>query len=182
MPVEWQTEFEKAPATPGASSHGAPVARVIARPHQSMTPQGFVWFMGATLALIALPLITVLGSPVLWGLLPFFGLAVWGLWAGISRNQRDGRLAETLTLWPDRVELVRREPRGRERRWDANPYWVSVHLHPGEKPVERYLTLRGAGREVEFGAFLSPEERVSLHGALSTALGALRKEGPTPSP
>jgi len=138
--------------------------------HQSMTPEGFVGFMAATFAMIAVPLIAVLGSPVLWALLPFFALAIWGLWFAINRNQCDATLTETLTLWSDRIELVRKEPRGSTKRWDANPHWVSVHLHPGEKPVEKYLTLRGGGREVEIGAFLSSDEREELHGDLLTVL------------
>jgi uncharacterized membrane protein len=135
-------------------------------PHQSMTPEGFVVFMAATFALVLVPLLAVLGSPVLWALLPFFALTIWGLWFAIERNKRDAALTETLTLWPDRIELVRVEPRGATKRWDANPHWVSVHLHRGDKPVEKYLTLRGGGREVELGAFLSPEEREALHGDL----------------
>lgn len=138
-----------------------------------MTPEGFVVFMAATFVMIAVPLIAVLGSPVLWALLPFFALAIWGLWFAISRNKRDAALTETLTLWSDRVELVRKEPRGNAKHWDANPHWVSVHLHPGDKPVEKYLTLRGAGREVELGAFLSPDEREALHGDLLKALARI---------
>ena len=174
MPFEWQSDLAEAPASPGASSFDPPgsgaVAQVIARPHQSMTPGGFVWFMGATFLLIAFALLVNLGTPVLWGLLPFFAVVVWGLWAAINRNQRDAGLSETLTFWPDRVELVRRAPRGGEQRWEANPYWVSVHLHSGDQPVESYLTLKGGGREVEFGAFLSPEERVTLHGEVQGVL------------
>lgn len=146
-------------------------------PHQSLSARGFVAFMGVTLAMTAIPLLAVLGSPVLWGLLPFFALAIWGLWYAIGRNRRDAELTEELTLEPDRIALVRREPRGRVQSWDANPYWVSVHLYPGEKPVEHYLTLRGGGREVELGAFLSPEERVSLHGSLTERLVRVRGAG-----
>ncbi len=144
--------------------------KLILTPHQSMTPKGFVAFMAATFALIAVPLLAVLGTPVLWGLLPFFALAIWGLWAAINRNQRDARLTETLTIWKDRIELVREEPRGAVKRWEANPYWVSVHLRPGDKPVENYLTLKGGGREVELGAFLSPEERAALCDDVQSAL------------
>ena len=108
----------------------------------------------------------------------FMALAMAGLWLALNRSDRDGRLSEVLTLWPDRVTLVRRDPRGDERRWDANPYWVSVHLHPGDKPVESYLTLKGGGREVEFGAFLSPEERVTLHGEITRALARARVAQP----
>ncbi len=148
-------------------------------PHQSMTPKGFVVFMGATLAMIAIPLLAVLGSPVLWGLLPFFAIAVWGLWYAIGRNRRDAQLTETLTLTPDRVELIREEPRGKTRQWAADTYWVSVHLHPGDTPVEHYLTLKGGGREVELGAFLSPEERVDLYDRLTDLLASLRQAQPT---
>lgn len=172
MPVEWLTDT-KAPAPPGAFAHRAPVLTVRARPHQSMTPGGFVLFMGATAVLAVLPLLSVLGTPVLWGLLPFLALAFTALWAAIARNRDDAGLTETLTLGEDRVELVRREPGGAVRRWEANPHWVTLRLHPGPRPVKHYLTLRGAGREVEFGAFLSPEERVSLHQRLVLAFGGL---------
>ena len=148
-------------------------------PHQSMTPQGFVVFMGATLAMIAVPLLAVLGSPVLWGLLPFFAIAIWGLWYAIDRNRRDAQLTEILTLTPERIELIRKEPRGKILQWAANTYWVSVHLHPGAKPVEHYLTLKGGGREVELGAFLSPEERVDLYDRLTDLLARLRTTQPT---
>ncbi len=159
---------------PHGSAPDQPLTRIHAVPHQSMTPEGFVTFMGATLTLIALPLLTLLGSPVLWGVLPFFAVMIWGLWAAISRQKREASgLTETLTLWSDRIELVRKEPRGREQRWDANPHWVSVHLHPGATPVENYLTLRGGGREVEFGAFLSPEDRKTLHDEGQAAITGL---------
>lgn len=139
-----------------------------------MTPTGFVAFMGATFGMIAVPLLSVIGTPVLWGLLPFFALVTSGLWLAINRNQRDNALSETLTIRANEVELVRRQPRKEEQRWTANPYWVSVHLHPGDTPVEKYLTLKGNGREVELGAFLSPDERVALQGDVSDALARTR--------
>ncbi|MEM9032788.1 MAG: DUF2244 domain-containing protein, partial [Pseudomonadota bacterium] len=89
----------------------------------------------------------------------------------LNRSDRDARLTEVLTFLPERVVLVRTEPKGCEKRWGANPYWVSVHLHPGHKPVEKYLTLKGGGREVELGAFLSPEEREELYRDLEPRFG-----------
>ncbi len=139
-------------------------------PHRSMSNRGFVLFIGATVAMLALPLLAVLGSPVLWALLPFMGAAVGGVWLALNRSDRDARLTEVLRLGSERIELVRSEPRGDVRRWDANPYWVTVHLHKGDKPVEKYLTLKGGGREVEIGAFLSPEERQELYGELSALI------------
>jgi uncharacterized membrane protein len=40
--------------------------------------------------------------------------------------------------------------------------------------VPNYLTLKGEGREVELGAFLSEEERVALHAALRDRIPQLR--------
>ncbi len=42
-----------------------------------------------------------------------------------------------------------------------------MDLHPEGGPVENYVTLTGGGREVEIGAFLSEEERLSLFEDLS---------------
>ena len=46
--------------------------------------------------------------------------------------------------------------------------------HEGGGPIPHYITLKGAGREVELGAFLSEEERVALHDDLRKRLGELR--------
>ncbi|MFN3847091.1 MAG: DUF2244 domain-containing protein [Paracoccaceae bacterium] len=143
-------------------------------PHRSLPRQGFVLFIGATSALIALPLLTVVGSPVLWGLLPFLVLAIAGVWWALQRSYRDTEILEELTLTPARMTLTRQGPRGAHAEWEANPHWVQIELHAKGGPVENYLTLRGAGRQVEIGAFLSIEERTTLSNDLTKAIAGLR--------
>ncbi|RVT86721.1 DUF2244 domain-containing protein [Rhodobacteraceae bacterium CCMM004] len=166
MPVEWLTRPDKAPASPGAFSSGGVVARACLWPHRSLPRRGFAAFILITFFLILMPTVPLLGTPVLWGLLPFLLGAVALLWYFLDRSYRDGELTEELVLWSDRVRLTRRNPRGPAQEWEANPHWVRVEMHESGGPVENYVTLRGGGRAVEIGAFLSPEERETLYGDL----------------
>jgi uncharacterized membrane protein len=149
--------------------------------HQSLSPGGFTWFFGTTSVLIALPLVTVLGSPVWWGLLPFIAAALYAIWFAIQRNRHDSNVTEVLDLQPDLIILDRRGPRQTHHHWEANPHWVQLRVYPTEGPVPHYLTLRGNGREVEIGAFLSEDERKSLSAELHQKLRAVREGQTSPA-
>ncbi len=174
MPYEWLTDTQRAAETSAALSPAAPLARLHLWPFRSLPKTGFVWFIGGTALLLGLPLLAVVGSPVLWGILPFGLLALWGLWTALSRSYCDGEIIEDLTIWPDRVTLTRNGPRGQHGTWQANPHWVEVALHPQGGPVPHYLTLRGAGRTVELGSFLSEDERIALKPQVLAALALTR--------
>ncbi len=177
MPVIWLEDNLKAPAQAGAFCHAdgaAPALRLRLVPHRSLSPEGFVLFISLTAALCALPLVGLLGKPVLWGILPFFALTLAGLWYALARNSRErAGTREELCLWSDLVQITRHDPARAPRAWEANPYWVRLRLHPNGGPVENYLTLQGGGREVELGAFLSPQERMALHERLDRALARI---------
>lgn len=121
--------------------------------------------------MLSLPLLAVLGSPVVWILLVFFIAAVAGVWRAIMSNRKNLSLHEELTLKRDHVRLKHVPPSGPILEWEANPHWVTVQLHH-DGPVENYLTLRGSGREVQIGTFLSPEEREGLYDDLTRRLKA----------
>lgn len=139
-------------------------------PYRSLPRRGFVLFIGATAVMFTLPLIAVLGSAVLWGLLPFLVLAVAGLYWALERSYRDGEIVEVLEFAQTCLHLTRIGPRGKRQEWEANPHWVRVDLHKKGGPVPEYITLKGGPREVELGAFLSQEERIALATELRTAL------------
>ena len=142
-------------------------------PHRSLGAQGRRIVLRIAAAGLALPLIPAFGTPVFWGLLPFLAAAFGMLWLGFRRNQFDGRLTEEVMVWRDEIRVERCEPRGRVRRWSADPYHVRLTVHP-EAKVEQYLTLhssgRDVGREIELGAFLSPDERIELAAEIEDAL------------
>jgi uncharacterized membrane protein len=143
-------------------------------PHRSLSQRGFVWFIGLTAALVALPLLAVLGSPVVWALLPFVAAMLAALWLALRKNGRDRDILEELVLSTTRVTLTRHGPRGQRQDWEANPHWLRITLHEEGGPVPNYLTLKAKGREVELGAFLSEEERITLHKELQEALVTMR--------
>ena len=158
MPYEWQ-------------STGAPNTReLVLWPYRSLPKRGFVWFIGGTAALISVPLFAVLGTKILWGLLPFLVAAIAAMWWALSHSYRAGELTEVLRIAPERTTLVRRAPDGKEQDWEANTYWIAVRIYPSGGKVPNYLTLKGEGREVELGAFLAEEERLRLAEELREAL------------
>lgn len=158
MPYNWT----QAPTDPRQELH--------LWPHQSLPPRGFAAFMLGTFTLATIPLYGLLGTVLLWGLLPFVLMAMGGIYYALRRNGRDRQILEVLTLTHDDLRLIRHNPRGSDQEWQCNTYWAKLALHPKGGPVPYYVTLSGSGREVEIGAFLSEDERKALYADLSDRL------------
>ena len=147
-----------------------PVYQVTLWPHRSLSPEGRRTVLMIVAGGLCVPLMPAFGTPVFWGLLPFCVAALTLLWLGFRRSAFDGTLTEEFRLWRDEVRVERREPQGRVLRWRAQPYRLRLRLHPEGAKVENYLTLKGEGREIELGSFLSPEERLKLKAEIEAAL------------
>lgn len=157
MPYEWTTR-------PDATEQ-----EMRLWPHQSLPARGMAAFVLTTFAMILIPVVTLLGSPVLWGLLPFVLLAVWGLYYALQRNHHALKIVEVLTLDDTAAQLVRTEPSGATRQWQCNRYWTTISKYEKDGPIPNYVTLKGEGREVEIGSFLSEDERIALYDELQRA-------------
>lgn len=158
MPYEWTTPPD------------APARRLRLWPHQSLPPKGFAAFILATFTLILIPTLPLLGTKLLWALLPFVLLAVAGIYFALQRNHHARRIEEVLTLDTDTARLTHRRPDGVVKEWDCNRYWTTVTKYEKGGPVPHYVTLSGKGREVEIGAFLSEDERIALFEELQRSL------------
>lgn len=165
----------EAPAKSGAS---AILLRLELWPHSSLSPEGFVAVMGSAFALASIPLLALLGTAALWGILPFALGTLALLWLALKKSWRDRAIVETFEMTREQARLHRVEPDGTHRDWQANPYWVRVTVHPRVGTVEDYLTLDGGPRPVEIGAFLTPEERQALRGLLDRALARAQSAPP----
>ena len=143
-------------------------------PYRSLPRRGMVWFLGGTAVCITVPLLGLIGTPVLWGLLPFLLATLWAIWWALEKSFRDAEIVEDLTITPGLVTLVRHGPKGKRQDWQANPHWVRLTLHATGGPVPQYLTMKGTGREVELGAFLAEEERRRLAAEITEVLRPFR--------
>ena len=166
-PQSHETGF---PAT--TPDRGPPVWEVTLRPHRSLSNRGFVLVILLAAAALMFPLLAFIGTAVLWGILPFSAGTLWLLWAAIRASDRDGTLTEHLMLWPDLIAVHRSNPCAPDQYWYANPYWVTTHLEH-TREVQDYLTMKGAGREIELGRFLMPEARKALFYDLNLWLAKL---------
>lgn len=172
MPYQWDTPLREAPTSdaPGHAEHAPPIARLHAWPFRSLPKRGFAFVIGFAYVLLLIPLSAFIGTLAIWWLLVPGLIAIAGLYWFIGKSYRDGEILEELDIWPDLIRLTRHGPHGAHAEWEANPYWVTLQLHPKGGPVPDYITLKGAGREVEIGAFLSEAERPRLHAELQQAL------------
>ena len=152
------------------------IATIELWPYNSLKPNGFVFFLSATFALIALPLFNVLGTKVFWGLFPFLFVTLMGIWFALRKSLSDRQIIEQLTLYKDELVLIRQDPNGRQKEWVCSPYWAKLTIYDKEGPVPNYITLRGNGREVELGSFLGEEERKELFGEVNDMLNKLNSK------
>ena len=144
--------------------------------HRSLPPCGFAAVILITVAFLTLPLLSVLGTAVLWWMLPFLGAAVWALWAALRRSYKDGEVSDDITRAGDILRLTHRPVRGDDLYWECNIYWVRAELHKEGGPVPNYVTLSGNGRQVELGRFLSEDERKDLFNEVQTYLSAASRK------
>lgn len=151
-----------------------PVYEVTLWPHRSLGAKGSGVVIAIAAIGLAIPLLGLIGTMAAWGMLPFMLVVLLALYWAFRRSHADARLTEELRLWPDLITVVRREPRGTILRWHANPFWVEIKIHENAA-IEKYLTLRGNGREIEFGAFLAPWEREQLFDDLLKAFAAAKE-------
>jgi len=158
MPYEWQKQTN--------GTH------LVLWPHRSLPRRGFAAIILATFAMFTLPLYPLLGSVVLWGLLPFLLIALAGLWWGLERSYHSARMREDLVIEENDVFLTRTNPKGDIQHWQCNRYWARAEMHVKGGRVPHYITLSGADRVVEIGGFLSEDERILLFPEITSALRA----------
>ena len=145
-----------------------PIFSAVLTPHRSLSPTGFLFFMGAVVAVSFAAGIAffLMGA---WPVTGFFGLDALLIYLAFRLNYRAGRLYETVDLTGDTLRVTRVSATGRARSWTFNPYWARCEIAE-QRGGARHLYLASHGKKLIFGSFLSPEEKADFADALSGAL------------
>lgn len=144
----------------------------VLRPHRSMGPRGFrILLIGAGIASTAMGLAFYLIGA--WPIIGFLGLDILLLYIAFKINFRRARAVETVRLTPSALEIARVAPGGRRRAVRLRPYWLRVD-HSADADGRSPLRILGDGRGVTIGAFLPPEQRLTLATELRAALHRLK--------
>ncbi len=150
-----------------------PPFRAVLKPYRSLNSTGFLVLMTVVgmVGFIAGLAFLLIGA---WPVFGFFGLDVALIYLAFRLNYRSGRRYETIEIDGSRLTLTRVDPSGRHQSIEMNPYWANVRLNRAADGRTR-VVLASHGREVQFGQFLTDEERIEfaevLQGALMTARG-----------
>ena len=146
-----------------------PLFEITLWPYRSLSNKGFVTTILILCMGFMVPLTAFFGTAIFWAVLVPIVLAVWGLWTAIQRTNTDATLTESLKIWPDLIAVYRKNPRSEDQFWHAHPSFVQINMRENRE-VENYITLSGGNREIELGAFLTPEERLDLFQTLDREL------------
>jgi uncharacterized membrane protein len=156
-----------------------PIFSAVLTPHRSLTPTGFLIFMGVlgAMSFVSGMVFLIAGA---WPVFGFFGLEVALVYWAFRANYRAARAYEEVTVTPSELLVRKVSHRGRVREWTLNPVWVRLdRIVHDEFGIER-LFLVSHGRRLAIAGFLGPQEKASFAHALSAALGEARR-GPTRS-
>ena len=149
-----------------------PLLSLTIWPHRSCDRKTFSKLLICIGLILILPTFLFLNISFALSILPFSLLSVLLLFVVGNKNFNDALLTENLKIYPKKIVLERKEPNNEIKKWFSNPYWTKVNLY-SNGPVESYLTLKGNGKEVELGSFLTPEERISLKKLIDETLHKL---------
>ena len=154
----------------GLNSTRNPLLSFNLRPHNSLDERVVYKLMICLAVVMAFPVFISSKFSLFIAIAPFYALTLILFFVMVKSNFRSRKYYETVTIWPNLIEINRYENNGDVRSWTANPFWTRVKLYPTNQKVENYLTLVSKGKEVELGSFLAPTERVQLKQKIETTI------------
>lgn len=144
--------------------------RLVIRPNASLTPRWAVAFM-ASICMLSFGIAGVFAWQGFWMVLPFAGLEMIALGAGLWWSMRDNAYREVVSVDDERVrvEVGRHRP---ERCWTFRRVWTQVRVESGPHLTSpSRLWIGSHGRGCVLGRCLTEDEREQVAGRLRQWVG-----------
>ena len=149
--------------------------RLIVTPNASLTTAQACLFLGG-MSLLCFGIAGVFAVLGYWLVLPFAGLEILALAAGLYWSMRGNTYREVITISAQRIriEIGRRRP---EWSWDLPRAWARIRLEEAAGPCDHArLVVSYAGQSCEIGACLGEDERKALSARLQQLVAGHRRE------
>ncbi len=142
---------------------------ITARPNCSLSPkQTLVVFCTISLVTLLFAIAFVLIGA--WPILLFSGIEMLALGYCFYHVLCHASDYERLTINDDKVIVETHEP-DQDQHIELSGYWLRIVLDCLPNGYCQHLILRSHGREIEFGRYITSEERLDLARLLKTRLG-----------
>jgi uncharacterized membrane protein len=129
--------------------------------------------VSVAVAILLVPALTFLAMGA-WPVVCFMALGVPALYAALNWSFRDGRRAEQVTLWADRLEIRRIAPSGEEKAESFNPFFLRLRVTRDFDEHVTEIALQQREQKTIVGAFLNPDDKATFAQAFGTALRKAR--------
>ena len=141
-------------------------------PHRSLGNRGYLYLMFAFIGLIFIfsLLFYSLGA---WPVFGFLGLEIGLVWLVFRLNYNSGRNFEQIYITPEKTCVERVSWRGSKNRLTFVSPWISAHCIKTDGICDK-LILNCHAEKLEIGAFLPPQEKLSLANALNDCFRRVR--------
>lgn len=134
---------------------------IILTPNNSAT-WGFNMAVLGSLAAIAGVISIFFLIQGLWMILPFSGLEILALYAGLYLCVRTNFTTEVITF-EDHTVTVQRGRKAIENSWEYQRSWAKIFVQkPPFRGYPKKIVIRSHGKELEIGAFLNKEDKENL--------------------
>lgn len=151
----------------------APLFSAMLRPHRALGPSGIrnVVIFTAIMASIPGMVFYAMGA---WPIVGLLGLDMIALTWALTASFKSGDTYETVTLWPDNLEVRHVTARGQERQHRFNPFWVRLDVSRDFEDRVTRIALKNRGEVLELGKFLTPDDKKKFAQSFGRALHRAR--------
>jgi uncharacterized membrane protein len=132
----------------------------VARRNNSLSPVGGRLVLGF-LALFVLAISVGFAFSGAWLVFPFGGLDLLFVYLAFRHMERHAADYERMSLHDDTI-VIERGQRGRTRKFEFNRHWAQFDYREPRGMESGKLILRSHGVDVEFGMYLTDEQRADV--------------------